>query len=164
MPSRSSGADTFRESPCRVHFDGVESYPTTPAAIYPKLSDAKFLAGCLPDATVLEATPDKAEWKMKPKLSFLTGSLDTTLTVTGRVPGESVTFRIQGKAIGAASGVDAVLTLKPAAGGGTDVHWTADIVELTGLLKMIPKGLIQSAAQKVIADVWVALRPRLIET
>lgn len=147
-----------------IHFEGVESYPVPPAALYPKLSDAGYLAKCLPDATVMEATPDKAEWKMKPKLSFLTGSLDTILTVTNRVPGESASFHVLGKAIGAASGVDAVLTLKPATGGGTDVHWTGDIVELTGLLKMVPKGLIQSAAQKVIADVWAAIRPKLIET
>jgi carbon monoxide dehydrogenase subunit G len=146
-----------------IHFDGVESYPVPPAALYPKLSDAEFLARSLPDATVAEATPDKAAWKLKPKLSFLTGSLDTTLSVTGRVPGESASFRVLGKAIGASSTVEAVLTLKPTA-SGTEVHWAADIVELTGLLKMVPKGLIQSAAQKVIADVWAALRPRLIET
>ena len=147
-----------------IHFEGVESYPGEPEKLYPKLSDAGYLAKCLPDATVSDATPDRADWKLKPKLSFLTGSLDTLLTVTGRVPNESASFHVRGKAIGAASGVDAVLTLKPAAGGGTDVHWTADIVELTGLLKMVPKGLIQSAAQKVIADVWAAVRTRLIET
>jgi carbon monoxide dehydrogenase subunit G len=146
-----------------IHFEGIESYPVPPAALYPKLSDAGFLAKCLPDATVIEATPDKAEWKLKPKLSFLTGSLDTVLTATGRVENESVSYRVQGKAIGAASGVDTKLVLTPTA-AGTDVHWTGDIVELTGLLKMVPKGLIQSAAQKVIADTWAALRPRLIES
>jgi carbon monoxide dehydrogenase subunit G len=146
-----------------IHFDGTESYPVPPAALYPKLSDAGYLATCLPDAAVSAATPDKAEWKLKPKLSFLTGSLDTTVAVTGRIPNESASFRVLGKAIGASSTVDAVLTLKPS-GSGTDVYWSADIVELTGLLKMVPKGLIQSAAQKVIADVWAALRTRLIET
>ena len=146
-----------------IHFEGVESYSAPPAALYPKLSDAGFLVGCLPDAEVHEATPDKAVWKLKPKLSFLTGSLDTTLTVMERVPGESVKYRIAGKAIGAASVVEALLTLKPD-GDGTAVHWSADITELTGLLKMVPKGLVQSAAQKVIADVWAAVRPRLINT
>src|SRR5262249_12047846 len=125
-----------------IHFDGTESYPTPAAALYPKLSDAGFLVRCLPDATIAEATPDKAEWKLKPKVSFLTGSLDTTLTLTGRVPNESAAFRILGKAIGASSTVDAVLSLKPTPAGGTDVYWTADIVELSGLLKMVPKGLI----------------------
>jgi carbon monoxide dehydrogenase subunit G len=146
-----------------IHFEGDESYPVPPAALYPKLSDAGYLAKCLPDATVVEATPDRAEWKLKPKLSFMTGALDTILTATARVPGESVSYRVQGKAIGAASGVDTTLTLKPSA-AGTDVHWTADIVELTGLLKMVPKGLIQSAAQKVIVDILTAIRPHLIET
>ncbi|HEY2783343.1 MAG TPA: SRPBCC domain-containing protein [Fimbriiglobus sp.] len=146
------------------HFEGVESYPVSPPALYPKLCDAGFLARCLPDAEVVDATMDRAEWKMKPKLSFLTGSLDTTLAVTGRVPGESATFRIHGKTIGAASVTVATLVLRPAVGGGTALHWTADITDRTGLLKMVPAGLIQSAAQKVISDVWAALRPRLIET
>ena len=41
-----------------------------------------------------------------------------------------------------------------AQGSGTRVHWTGDIIELTGLLKAVPKGLISAAAQKVIEDIW----------
>ena len=41
------------------------------------------------------------------------------------------------------------------------VHWTADITELTGLLKLVPKGLISSSANKVIEDTWSEIEKRL---
>jgi hypothetical protein len=37
------------------------------------------------------------------------------------------------------------------------------VTELGGLLKLVPHGLIQAAAQKVIADVWASIRQRLMD-
>lgn len=144
-----------------IHFDGEEAFPVPPAELYPKLTDAGFLVHCLPDAEVSAASPDRAAWKLKPKLSFLSGALETELLVTDRVSPVTTRFLIHGKAIGATSTTEAALTFSDAAGGGTAVRWTADITALTGLLKMVPKGLIQATAQKVIADVWAAIRARV---
>src|SRR4051812_9832167 len=146
-----------------IHFEGDRSFPLPPAEVAAKLSDAAWLVGCLPDAQVSEATPDRAAWKLKPKLSFLSGSLDAVLEATGRDPGRSVGFRVVTKAIGASSTVTTLLRFTPADGGGTVVHWTGDLVEITGLLKMVPKGLIQATAQKVIEDVWAAVGAKLGE-
>jgi carbon monoxide dehydrogenase subunit G len=144
-----------------THLDGDELFPATPPAeLYPKLSDAGFLARCLPDAEVSEATPDRAAWKLKPRLAFIAGAIETTLVAKDRVPGEGVAFTVLGKGVGATSTVETTLTLRPA-GGGTAVHWTADITALTGLLKMVPKGLIQATAQAVIRDVWAAVRAKV---
>jgi uncharacterized protein len=143
-----------------IHFEGEEAFRVPPAELFPKLSDAAFLAGCLPDAEVTAATPDRAAWKLKPKLSFLSGALETELTVAERTPPASVRFLIHGKAIGAASTTEAVLTFAER-DGSTVVRWAADITALTGLLKMVPKGLIQATAQKVIADVWAAVRAKV---
>ncbi|MBX9583158.1 MAG: SRPBCC family protein [Gemmataceae bacterium] len=143
-----------------IHFEGDKHFPRPVAEVAAKLSDAGFLVGCLPDARVAEATPDRAAWKLKPKLSFLTGSLDSVLAVTARDPGKSVAYRVTAKAIGATSTVDAALTFREA-DGGTAVHWTGDLVEVTGLLKMVPKGLLQGTAETVIADVWAAVEARL---
>jgi carbon monoxide dehydrogenase subunit G len=142
-------------------FQGVKSFDRPAAAVASKLSDAAWLVGCLPEAQVTGATPDRAAWKLKPKLSFLTGSLDAVIEATAREPGRSVTFRILSKAIGAASTTLAKLEFHEAA-AGTDVHWSADIAEVTGLLKMVPKGLIQGTAEKVIEDVWAAVGSRLL--
>lgn len=143
-----------------IHFEGDQHVPRPVAEVAAKLSDAGFLAGCLPDAGVAEAAPDRAAWKLKPKLSFLTGTLDSALAVTARDPGKSVSYRITAKTIGASSTVTAALTFAEA-DGGTAVHWTGDLTEVTGLLKMVPKGLLQGAAETVIADVWAAVGAKL---
>ena len=53
-----------------IHFEGVQPFALPVAEVAAKLSDAGFLANCVPDAQVSEATPDKAVGKIKPKLSF----------------------------------------------------------------------------------------------
>jgi uncharacterized protein len=143
-----------------IHFEGVESFPLPVAEVAAKLSDAGFLAHCIPDAKVIEATPDKSVGKIKPKLSFLTGSIALNADVTAREPGKSVAFQIVTKMIGASSTVTTKLEFKDAE-GGTAVHWSGDLVAVTGLLKAIPHGLMEGSAKKVIDDVWAALRQKL---
>lgn len=131
------------------------------ASAYSKLSDAAWLVGCLPDAHLGESSPDRTSWKLKPKLSFLTGSLDAVLEVTSRETDQMASFRIVTKAIGATSTVIAVLQFSPDGNGGTSVRWSGELIEVTGLLKMVPKGLLQGTAEKVIEDVWIAVEAKL---
>ena len=144
-----------------IHFEGVQSFPLPVAEVAAKLSDAGFLAHCVPDAQVSEATPDRAVGKVKPKLSFLTGGLTLTAEVTARDPGKSVAYSILSKVIGASSTVATRLEFKEAEGGGTAVHWTGDLVAVTGLLKMVPHGLMEGAAKKVIEEVWSSVAAKL---
>src|SRR5262245_28422012 len=95
-----------------IHFDGDRSFPIPVGEAAANLSDAVFLVGCLSDAQVSVVTPDRAVWKLKPKLSFLTGSLDIALDVTARDPGKAADFRIASKAIGATSTVTAKLEFR----------------------------------------------------
>ena len=44
---------------------------------------------------------------------------------------------------------------------GTQVRWTGDLVELGGLLRMVPRGMLQTAALKTIDDLWSAVRQDL---
>ncbi|MBA4063390.1 MAG: hypothetical protein C0501_06695 [Isosphaera sp.] len=154
-----NAADPPPERPMS-QFQGEKTFPLPVAEVAAGLSDAAFLAGCLPDAEVSEATPERAVWKQRPKLSFLTGSLTTELTRTAHDPGKSVSFGVVAKAIGASSTVGTALTFAPA-DGGTVVRWAAEITQVTGLLKMVPGGLIRGAAEKVIADVWEAVAAKL---
>jgi carbon monoxide dehydrogenase subunit G len=144
-----------------IHFEGVHSFPLPVAEVAARLSDAGWLAHCVPDAQVTEATPNKSVGKIKPKLSFLTGHLTLSADVTARDPGKSVAYQLVTRTIGASSTVAAQLQFKEAEGGGTAVHWTGDLVAVTGLLKMVPKGLMEGAAKKVIEDVWAALAQKL---
>ena len=120
-----------------IHFAGVHTFPLPLAEVAAKLSDAGFLANCVPDAQVSEATPDKAV-------------------------GKTVSYQLVTKTIGASSTVNTRLEFKEADGGKTDVHWTGDLVALTGLLKMVPHGLIEGSAKKVIDEIWAALEKKLV--
>jgi carbon monoxide dehydrogenase subunit G len=142
------------------HFEGVQSFALPLAEVAAKLSDAGFLAHCVPDAQVFVATADRAEGKVKPKLSFLTGSLTLTAEVTAREISKSVAYQIVSKVIGASSTIVTKLEFQSAE-AGTAVHWTGDLVTVTGLLKMVPHGLIEGAAKKVIEEVWTAVGTRL---
>jgi len=143
-----------------IHFEGAESFPTPPSDLYAKLADAGWLARALPDTEVQEASADRATWKVKPKFAFMAGTLDTVAEVIGRSDGEQVRYRVTSTSVGAKSVAESTLTIRPAA-NGSEVHWAGDLTELGGLLKMVPRGLLQAAAQKVIADVWVALKGKV---
>ena len=143
-----------------IRFEGVEHFPGPPADVQAKLSDAGFLANHLPDATVGEAARDRAAWRVRPKLAFLSGDLDTVLTVLVRTP-DGIKYRAEAKGVGSASVIEAALHFAPADGGGTAVTWAGEVVGMTGLLKLAPQGLVQAAGQKVIADVWAALKAKV---
>ena len=143
-----------------IHFEGDRQFALPLASTFPKLADAAWLVGCIEDAKVAEATADRARFKIKPKLSFVTGSLDALLEVTAREPSKAVAFKIYTKAIGASSTVTATLHFSES--GGTKIHWVGELVEVTGLLKMVPKGLLQGTAEKVIEDVWSAVSAKLV--
>jgi carbon monoxide dehydrogenase subunit G len=146
-----------------IQFEGDKSFSLPIMEVSLKLSDAGFLVNCLPDSEITEATPEKATWKLRPKLSFLTGGLNAEMTATAREPGKSVAFKVSTKTLGASSTVTTTLVFKEAEGGGTLVHWTGELTEVTGLLKAVPKGLLQGTAQKVIDDVWTAVTARLMQ-
>jgi carbon monoxide dehydrogenase subunit G len=146
-----------------IHFEGEHTYPLSVERVAEKLSDAGYIVGCLEGVdSVSVAGPDRAVWKIRPRLSFLTGSLDIAADVTDRQPGESVRMRLLSKGIGATVTVEAVMAFA-AIDSGASVRWSVDVTELTGFLKLVPRGLIQGTAGKVIADSWASVGKKLVE-
>src|SRR4051794_30684653 len=144
-----------------LHFEGDKDFPQPPAELWPRLTDARFLVECVPDAeAVSRAEPDVAVCTLRPGFSFVRGTLEVTFQVSDRTPDTSARVLIHSKGIGSSSDVAAALELKPQ-DGGTRVHWTADVTQLGGLLKAVPQGLIKASAQKVINDVWASVEIRL---
>src|SRR5262249_18721616 len=133
---------------------GDREIAKTPAEVWPRLSDARFLVKCIPDAEITgEPTPSKATCKVRPGLSFVRGTLVVTLQVEEAVDPSSVRLSLDSKGIGASSMVEANWAITGHE-WGSRVHWTADVKSLGGLLKLVPQGLIRGAAQSVIHDVW----------
>ncbi|MGH7172816.1 MAG: SRPBCC family protein [Gemmataceae bacterium] len=143
-----------------VHFEGEQDFPQTPAELWTKLTDARFLVQCIPDVeSVTEAESDHARLVLRPGFSFVRGTLEATLRVVDAVE-PSARYLIVNKGIGSSADVEATVALAPQ-GTGTRVHWTAEVKTLGGLLKMVPSGLIRGAAQKVVNDAWNAVEAKL---
>lgn len=144
-----------------LHFEGDRACPLPPPAVWIQMGDARFLTHCMPDVVAVKRNePLDAVFTVKPGFAFVRGSLETHLHISASVPERSVSYDVLSKGIGSHAKVAAAIELAPSE-QGTQVHWIVDIVELGGLLKAVPKGLIQAAAQKVIADVWSAIDQQL---
>lgn len=128
--------------------------------LFTRLSDARWLVSTLTDVKILRADVDESAWSMQPALSFLSGSIENTLTIVERQPPSLVRLSIHTKGIGATAHVEIRLELQPA-DQGTIVRWSMSTPQLTGLLKLAPKGLLQAAAAKVVDQVWTHVEKAL---
>jgi carbon monoxide dehydrogenase subunit G len=147
--------------PTMLHFEGDKDFARPPAELWTKLSDVCFLVECIPDVqSVNEAAADHAVCVIRPGFSFVRGTLKATIRKMEEKPPESLRLQVASKAIGSTTTLETGFSLA-SAGPGTRVHWSADIVQLTGLLKAVPQGLIRAAAEKVIHDIWAQVESRL---
>lgn len=83
-----------------------------------------------------------------------------SLDVFDQQPPDSLRIRVHSKGIGSSAVVDTAVELS-ADGAGTRMTWTAEIVELGGLLKPVSRSLIEASARKIIADGWRGFRDAL---
>src|SRR4026209_1653155 len=143
-----------------IRFEGDRSFTLPVDVVTSRLSDAAFLLSCLEKVEqVLEATPDRAAWKLRTGFSFLSTSLEVKLTVVERAEG-STRYEAFSRGVGATSLVKAQL-LFVAANDGTTVHYVAEVAERTGLLKIVSAGLIQAAAKNVIEETWKSIEAKM---
>jgi carbon monoxide dehydrogenase subunit G len=144
-----------------MQFEGDKDFSKAPADVWARLSDGRFLVQCIPGAeSVARAEADEAVCKIRPGFAFVRGTLEVTLRVKERQPDSAVRVTLTSKGVGTSSEVDIAMTLTPQ-DGGTRVHWKAEVTQLGGLLKMVPKGLIRGAAQKVIGEVWANVEAKI---
>jgi carbon monoxide dehydrogenase subunit G len=144
-----------------LHFEGEKDLAPPPHELVTKLGDGRFLAQCLPGSErIVKAEPDVVVVQVRPGFSFVRGVLEITIRVAQIVPDDFVRYEVHGKGIGSFNDVVAEVRITPR-DGGSHVHWAANVVELGGLLRAIPQGLIKAAAQKVIEDVWGQVEAKL---
>jgi carbon monoxide dehydrogenase subunit G len=144
-----------------IQFEGDRDFAPPPAVLWARLSDARFLATCIPGVeSVAKSEPAEAVCTIRPGFSFVRGTLDITVRVADAEPEKSVKLLLHSKGIGSSSDVEGRLELA-ARDGGTRVHWQIQVKELGGLLKLAPQGLIRASAQKVIADAWAAVAEKV---
>jgi uncharacterized protein len=144
-----------------LRLEGERRLPQPPEQVWAKLRDAGFLIQSIPDATVVGApSRDRAQCTVKPNLTFVRGNLEVTVQILEAQEPAAVKVAAASRGVGSSSDVEVALALAPD-GAGTLVRWSAELVQLGGLLKMIPAGLIRGAAQKAIDDLWTGIERRL---
>jgi len=144
-----------------MNFSGAEQFECSQTELWSRLADMAFVSKAIPDLDRLERIePTGFSCRVRPRFSFLTGSLELVFELVEAAPHERLKVRSRGKGIGGAVVVESELQLSPAA-DGTEVKWTATIVSREGLLKPVSAGLIQGAAQRVIESFWKKFREAL---
>lgn len=146
-----------------MSFEGKEQFEVPPATLYERLTDfgmlQKFIPG-LESATRVDE--NKMQCVVRPGLSFVRGNLRLDMEMLEKQPPNQARMRVHGKGIGNDVTIESLLRLTPIDdGAGSELHWSAEIVHLGGLLKAVSKGLIQAAANKVVEHTWTQLRREL---
>jgi carbon monoxide dehydrogenase subunit G len=144
-----------------LHLEGERQFPQTTSQVWSKLADIGFLVKCIPDvAEVKEVTERTASLILRPGFSFIRGELQLTLEKVDETRDQAASFLARTKGIGSTTLVEAAFTLA-AQSEATQVKWSANVKELGGLLKAVPRGLIQAAAQKVINDLLAGVERQM---
>jgi carbon monoxide dehydrogenase subunit G len=144
-----------------MNFTGTEQFACSQAELWSRLTDMAFISRVIPDVDRVERLDATGfACRVRPRFSFLTGSLDLAFELLDPVPQERLKVRSRGKGIGGGVVVEAELQITSRE-SGSDVLWTGTIVSREGLLKPVSAGLIQGAAQRVIENFWARFREAL---
>jgi carbon monoxide dehydrogenase subunit G len=144
-----------------LRVQGEEKFDQPPDVIWQSLSKPEFLCQCFPGVDrVLRSDERSAAIVVRPGFSFVRGTLDVSFEFAKTDPPRSARVLIHVKGIGSAAELEMQFQLTPS-DGGTFVAWTANALQISGLLKAVSQGLMQAAAQKVASDTWAEVRKRL---
>jgi len=146
-----------------MKFAGEQQFECGPAELWARLTDMTFMSRMIPDVEKVERMDASGfTCKVRPRFSFLTGSLALTFEIIERAEPERLKVRSSGKGIGSTVVVDEEIHLT-AGSAGTTLRWTGTIVSRDGLLKPISPALLQAAAQRVIDSFWQRFHAALAE-
>ncbi|MGF1583488.1 MAG: SRPBCC domain-containing protein [Gemmataceae bacterium] len=138
-----------------MKFEGDMEFTQDITTLWPKLSDLTYLAYCIPDSKDFkDVSETTAACKVKPSFSFASATLNVSIERVQAEVEKLLEYRMGGKGVGISNEILSTLMFESSDSGGTRVHWTAEITKLGGLLKAVPKGLIEGAAKSVIGQIW----------
>jgi uncharacterized protein len=146
-----------------MNFSGSEHFDVPVETAFDQITDLKVTAKTLPGLERVERLePKHLECRVRPKFSFLTGSMQMVFDMLETDRPSSARMRVVGKGIGASLAIETSIRLT-AEGTGTRLDWSSEVTELGGLIKALSRSLIEGAARKVVADSWATFRTHLDE-
>ena len=141
---------------------GDEKFDGPPDLLWQSLSRPEFLCQCFPGVDrVVRADDRSASLIVRPGFSFVRGTLEVSFEFAETDPPRSARVLIHIKGIGSSAELETRLEVL-LADSGTRVTWSAEAIQVGGLLKAVSQGLMQGAAQKVAMDTWAEVRRRLV--
>jgi carbon monoxide dehydrogenase subunit G len=144
-----------------LQLKGEAAFAQPPETLWQSLARPEFLCQCFPGVDrVIRLDERSAALVVRPGFSFIRGTLDVSFEFAETNPPRSARVRIHIKGIGSSAELETRLELT-STDGGTRVTWAADATQIGGLLKAVSQGLLQAAAEKVAAEVWLAVRQRV---
>lgn len=145
-----------------IEISGEERFSCDRDRMHAALADLEQVAAALPGLARIERNDgDTLVCRVRPGLSFLSGSLRTTITRRKEVAKEALGYRIDSRGIGAGAVANAHIRCLPDGGGRSRVEWQVAVEEVSGLLKPVGASLIEAAMGKVAAATWEGLHTRL---
>ncbi len=144
-----------------LEFSGEEWFPVPPEQVYEFLTNLEHLQQQIPDLVSAERVDDRTlNCVVRPGFSFLRGTMKMQIQLVDLQPPSTAHMQIQASGIGQSIRIASESHLAPAR-GGTQLSWTARVVERRGLIATIGKSLIQAAAGQVLRDGWQRLHQHL---
>src|SRR5439155_1542262 len=139
-PVRSSDTMKLRHVPSAFltgdHMAKEEIFQTQ-GKVVQALANTQFRVKLDTAHEIVAPIADEAHCTVRPSFSFTRGNLDVVLRVADRQPTTALRFSLASKTLGGGADVDVSVALSPD-GPGTKVDWVAELVKLSGLLKMVP--------------------------
>ncbi len=137
-----------------LSFCGEETFSAPPERLFAALTDLPQLAKALPDVVSSEEVDERTlNCVVRPGFSFLRGTLKLHIVIADRHASESATMTVDADGIGAHIKIESRLQIA-AFDGGSRLAWTANVVELKGLVATVSRPLISAAAERTIRKAW----------
>ena len=145
-----------------IEIRGTEHFACDRDRVRAAVGDLQQVAGALPGVTRIERSDGESlVCRVRPGLSFLSGSLRTTITRREEASPGALRYGIDSRGIGAGAVANVHIRCLPDGGRRSRVEWQVQVEELSGLLKPVGASLIEAAMGKVAAATWEGLHTRL---
>jgi carbon monoxide dehydrogenase subunit G len=147
-----------------MNFSGSEHFDAPIETVFDEITNLNVTAKTLPGMERVERLePTHLECRVRPKFSFLTGSMQMIFDILEKDRPSTARMRVIGKGIGASLAIETSVRLTSET-AGTRLDWSSEVTQMTGLIKALSHSLIEGAAKKVVADSWATFRAHLAES
>jgi carbon monoxide dehydrogenase subunit G len=144
-----------------VNVEGERTFAEPRAVVWRVLNDPASMAKTMPGVETFEVHDDK-RWTANVKIPLGLGGLKmkVDLEKTEEREPEFAAMRIKGTGVGALMNMVTTFELSDAAGGGTDMKWTAD-VKILGPVGSMGQRVLQPIVNQQVDNVLASLEQQV---